>query len=68
MEIVELEVWKILKSQCGWGGAEERKEHGRMVCVRRRGLEKSMNEEEEEEGKSLGAASRMPIAVHDALL
>jgi hypothetical protein len=38
------------------------------VCVRRRGLEKSMNEEEEEEGKSLGAASRMSIAVHDALL
>lgn len=39
------------------------------MCVRRRGLEKSMNEEEEEEeGKSLVASSRMSIAVHDALL
>jgi hypothetical protein len=39
-----------------------------VVCVRRRGLEKSMNEEEEEKGKRRGAASRMLIAVHDALL
>lgn len=43
-EIVELEVWKIKKSQLGGGaGGEERGWEG-GVCVRRRGLEKSMNE------------------------